>query len=338
MSAEISVVIALYNKEQTIRRAVKSVLAQSFTDFELIIVDDGSTDKSCEIASSIADDRIRLLHRPNGGAGAARNTGLAEANGEMVAFLDADDFWLPQYLENAFAEMERTKVGVVGTSYYDFPDASDSASSLKRAGIKAGPGSVETIRDSARLFAVMQFFHVGNSLIRTEAARAVRGFDERRLCGEDTIFFYRLLARNEYSIINETAVCHDRRHSSLSAGLPEELPAIYTDPACVLNFCPAAFKERCELVISRLALNEARRRARRGRRREAELLRNSFPLMTEYPGDFARLSREIAFSGIYKPITAFKRLTGPPLRRKLRRFLSPSLPKIEDLESRSRLE
>ncbi|MGE4286790.1 MAG: glycosyltransferase family 2 protein, partial [Phycisphaerae bacterium] len=212
----ISVVIALYNKEQTISRAISSVLNQSFTDFELVIVNDGSTDGSAETARSFDDSRIRILDIPNSGAGAARNAGLSDAKGKYVAFLDADDFWLPQYLTNAINEIEQTGVGVVGTNFYDFPGGTCSNAVLTRAGIKPGPGCAETIRDSAQLFALLQFFHVGNSFIRVDAARAARGFDERKGCGEDTIFFYRLLARCEYSIVTETAVCHDRRHSSLS--------------------------------------------------------------------------------------------------------------------------
>ncbi|MGE4286986.1 MAG: hypothetical protein AB7F23_10370, partial [Phycisphaerae bacterium] len=159
------------------------------------------------------------------------------------------------------------------------------------------------------------------------------GFDERKGCGEDTIFFYRLLARCEYSIVTETAVCHDRRHSSLSSGISEKLPAIFTDPSCVINFCPSQLKERYELVLSRLALNEARRRARRGMKADALQLRANFPKMAEFPGDFARLSREITFSAIYKPWTAFKRLVGPPVRRRLRRLKPAACPTLETLEA-----
>lgn len=100
-----SVVIPLYNKRPYIRRAVNSVLRQTFTDFELIVVDDGSTDGSHEVLADIGDTRYRFVRQENqGGAGGqARNTGMAQARGNWCAFLDGDDMWLPMHL----AELKR---------------------------------------------------------------------------------------------------------------------------------------------------------------------------------------------------------------------------------------
>ncbi len=94
-----TVVIPLYNKEKYIKRTLNSVLKQTFTNFEIVIVDDGSTDKSCEIVEAINDPRIRLIRQENGGPSKARNRGILEAKGEFIAFLDADDEWLPEKLE-----------------------------------------------------------------------------------------------------------------------------------------------------------------------------------------------------------------------------------------------
>lgn len=98
-----SVVIPLYNKETEIRRTVKSVLAQSCPDFELVIVDDGSTDGGAEIVEALcADDyRIRLIRKANGGVCSARNAGIDASSGEFVALLDADDTWDPDFLLEA---------------------------------------------------------------------------------------------------------------------------------------------------------------------------------------------------------------------------------------------
>lgn len=91
----ISIIIPLYNKEQIIEKSLKSVLSQDYDDFEVVIVNDGSTDRSAEIVKTIDDSRIRLIEQENGGPSKARNTGVENAQGDWVVFLDADDEFLP---------------------------------------------------------------------------------------------------------------------------------------------------------------------------------------------------------------------------------------------------
>lgn len=96
----ISVIIPLYNKETIVRKSIESVLSQSFKDFELIIVNDGSTDRSMEIVHSIEDKRIRLMEQDNTGPSAARNKGIYSAKADWIVFLDADDEFEPGALEH----------------------------------------------------------------------------------------------------------------------------------------------------------------------------------------------------------------------------------------------
>lgn len=101
-----SVVIPLYNKKHTIRECIASVLSQSYQDFELLVIDDGSTDNSFQVLSEYSDNRIRIVQQSNGGVSSARNLGLKLAKSKYVALLDADDLWMPDYLEkmNSFIE------------------------------------------------------------------------------------------------------------------------------------------------------------------------------------------------------------------------------------------
>lgn len=100
---KVAVVIPMYNRRWCIRRAVDSVLAQTHVDFELIVVDDGSTDGGGDLVRECGDARVCVVDQPNAGECAARNRGIAEARAEWVAFLDSDDEWLPQFLERVVA-------------------------------------------------------------------------------------------------------------------------------------------------------------------------------------------------------------------------------------------
>lgn len=114
----ISAIIPLYNKKSYIRRAIDSVLAQTVQNFELIVVNDGSTDGSETIVGEYSDSRIRLINQKNQGVSVARNSGVGAAKAELVAFLDADDEWLPEFLENILILRKKyPKAGIYGTAH-----------------------------------------------------------------------------------------------------------------------------------------------------------------------------------------------------------------------------
>lgn len=120
--AKVSVIIPVYNAEKYIRKCVGSIMEQTLEDIEIICVDDGSSDSSLEILKELQseDSRIQVITQPNGGAGAARNNGLRHAAGEYLSFLDADDFFEPDMLEEAFncAETYRADFVVFNSDQY----------------------------------------------------------------------------------------------------------------------------------------------------------------------------------------------------------------------------
>ncbi|VXB68457.1 Glycosyl transferase [Flavobacterium sp. 9AF] len=97
-----SIIIPVYNKAEYIHTTLKSVFAQKYQNFEIIIVDDGSTDESIKKINQITDSRITLFKQENKGVSTARNLGIKQAKGKLIAFLDADDYWLPNHLEELF--------------------------------------------------------------------------------------------------------------------------------------------------------------------------------------------------------------------------------------------
>ena len=159
----ISIVIPLYNKALYIEKTLKSVLNQTYNDYEILIVDDGSTDDGVElIKSNHKNDKIRIIQKENGGPSSARNRGVQEAKGEWVVFLDADDFFLPTAL-SVFSKLIENNKGInyFVCNYYIVQDGKIQLYSYtRRNGIIKKPFYLEAIRDLTE--------RPGSSIIRKE--------------------------------------------------------------------------------------------------------------------------------------------------------------------------
>ena len=121
---ELSVIVPVYNVEKYIRKCIESILSQTFTDFELILVNDGSKDNSGLICDEYAkkDSRILVIHRENGGLSAARNTGIKYANGNYITFVDSDDYIAPEMYETLINVSKSSGADMVKCGYYEFID------------------------------------------------------------------------------------------------------------------------------------------------------------------------------------------------------------------------
>lgn len=129
-----SIVMPNYNKEQYIAKSIESVLLQDYSDFELIIVDDGSTDNSVRIISQFKDDRIRVISQANAGVSAARNKGILNAKHELIAFLDSDDIWFPWFLSEMHQMiMKYPMAGAYGCNYCRIPYSEEVYMELLKA-------------------------------------------------------------------------------------------------------------------------------------------------------------------------------------------------------------
>ena len=112
---KISVIVPVYNVEQFLPRCINSILAQTFTDFEVLLINDGSADNSGRICDEYAkkDNRIRLFHKGNGGVSSARNIGLKNVKGELICFIDSDDYLDKKFLQRMVKAMEENDVDLV---------------------------------------------------------------------------------------------------------------------------------------------------------------------------------------------------------------------------------
>lgn len=169
-SPMVSVVIVTYNKADTLRAAVESVLSQTYSDFEILIVDDGSTDQTAEVARGFGP-KVRYLPKENGGTGSARNLGIAHALGQYTAFLDGDDLWLPQKLEIQMAAFEREPdlLGVQCSAYC-------VDNQLKVTEVRRCDPSQDTLLDFL-LFHNLPAFSSA-VMVRTEVFQSIGGFGE----------------------------------------------------------------------------------------------------------------------------------------------------------------
>lgn len=185
-----SVVIPAYNAADTLGEAIDSVLAQTRPDFEVIVINDGSTDDTAAVAAGFTDPRVRVYSQENAGPSAARNRGIAQAVGEYVSSLDSDDLWLPDYLaEMGRALEENPRAGFAYTRAWVL-DASDRFRTVP-TGARHRPPTPMPPRDQF-IAELLRECCVNAPTIRRTALEQVGGYDESLSHGEDWELWLRL--------------------------------------------------------------------------------------------------------------------------------------------------
>lgn len=197
----ISVIIPAYNAEKTIQETIESVLQQTLSDFEILVINDGSTDRTLEIVSQIDDARLRVFSYPNAGVAPTRNRGLTQATGEYISFLDADDLWTPDKLEAQLKALQENPQAAVAYSWTDWID--ESGKFLRSGGHITENGQVYD------KLLVRDFIESGsNPLIRAEAFQTVGNFDESLAFGEDWDMWLRLAFRYEFITVPSAQILY----------------------------------------------------------------------------------------------------------------------------------
>jgi glycosyltransferase involved in cell wall biosynthesis len=222
----VSVVVPAFNRAGSIRMSVESILRQTFTDFELLVVDDGSTDGTMDQLTGVTDPRLQRLANPrNMGAGAARNTGIRAARSSWVAFQDSDDEWLPQKLEKQMARLGSANADVVGCycgmlTIRDRADMADEVSSASGGRIAAAyvpdPGYRHVEGDI--LATLLQSSLVSTQMLvaRRETLLAIGGFDESLPALEDWECAIRLAKLGHFAFVDEPLVLQFFSDNSLT--------------------------------------------------------------------------------------------------------------------------
>ena len=296
--AIVDIIIPLYNKAETVTRAVQSILEQTVTDWCLIIVDDGSTDNSLQNVRQFADPRIQIIEQENRGPGAARNRGIQEATATYIAFLDADDQWYPSCLENALIVFEKKRVSFVGAIYDEWPSRVNMAAYWAKQNVCSGTYELTGSEHPKEVLSKLFFFHVGNTLVRTSIARKYGGFYDAEKCllGEDTVFFAKLLLNEPFAIIDSIAVRHNRQDSDLSNLRQRPLDIFLHKPEVILDHCGEEKRSFARRVLAWHALRIAHFRARSGQKTDALYLKDAFVEMRQFRFLYGKLCIEIKLS------------------------------------------
>jgi len=200
----VSIVTPTYNRAHLLRRSLDSLLAQTESRFEVIVVDDASQDDSATVVASLGDERFRYIRLPeNRGPGGARNAGVSEARADLVAFQDSDDEWLPEKLARQLDRLTASgpETGVV---YCDMVR-------VEADGVTTSPHHSPALQRRRWIDPQTRFYApfglgIQSCLIRREAFEAAGGFIEDLRCFEDLELFLRLLDRWEFALIPEGLV------------------------------------------------------------------------------------------------------------------------------------
>lgn len=209
---KVSVIVPAYNGQSTVLETINSVLQQSFSDFELIVINDGSTDGTLELLSNIKDARLKVYSYKNGGLPAARNRGIVRATGEFLSFIDADDLWTPDKLELQLQALQENSQAGVAYSW---------TICMGNDGNSFHPGVSESFQGNVYpQLLVGNFIASGsNVLIRREAIESVGYFDESLKSCEDWDYWLRLAPKWEFVVVPKPQIIYRLSSGAMSSKL-----------------------------------------------------------------------------------------------------------------------
>ncbi len=207
-----SVVIPLYNKELSIRNTIQSVLDQTCQDFEIVVVNDGSTDNSAAVVEAIEDDRVRLIHQKNQGVSAARNRGIEEARYEWIAFLDGDDLWKQHHLHEVKVMIKAYPNERVYVTSFEHADKRNIFKHSRKQPVFVVENYFKEAMDELLMW-------TGAVVVHKSCIAQVGGYNENLNRGEDLDLWARLA--RVYDIVKSqevTAIYDSSQVGSLSKG------------------------------------------------------------------------------------------------------------------------
>lgn len=216
MSTKFSIIMPAFNVAAFIEFSIQSVLAQSIDQFELIIIDDGSSDTTFEIADSFKDHRIRIIRQKNRGLGNARNAGINIAIGEYIAFLDSDDIWGINKLKNVLDNLEGSEIGVYYTDVMEFTN--DITKAIPSRYTEPIPPMA-----TKDLILIYDFIVVSSAVVNANVIREFDGFSEDLFGTEDWDLWIRIGQKYQFKKISAFDCYYRMNNNGLSKNRTEFL-------------------------------------------------------------------------------------------------------------------
>lgn len=293
--ARVGVVIPLYNKARLIERCLRSVLDQPISDLEVVVVDDGSNDDGPALVERCEDPRVRLVRQENAGPGGARNRGIQELDTPLVGFLDADDYWQPEFLGASLANLERHPECVLSCAGQyvlrdDRPGPIDMTPAYGNAGVTSGPWEPEPDIGPRKFKWALDFFHSDAVLCRREIVERYGGFYAANKCryGEDTWIWLQVTLNHKVYRDLRPLVCVDWGGSDLSMGNAQMKPPrpFLTDPEPIYAVTPPQYRSAVDRLMAYYALERAMGLSKHSRHEEARELLNRYPLARSWHPDY----------------------------------------------------
>ena len=212
----ISAIVPAYNAERTIKETINSVQNQTFYDLEIIVIDDGSTDRTLEILASISDDRLKIFSYENSGVCVARNRGISHASGEFIAFVDADDLWEADKLEAQSIALKQDPTADIAYSWTYF--------FYEQTGEKV-PGHPAYFEGDVYPDLLQQNFiaNGSNILARRKAIDRVGGFDPTFPHCADWDYYLRLAACCKFALVRKHQIVYRQSTTSMTSTKLEEI-------------------------------------------------------------------------------------------------------------------
>jgi glycosyltransferase involved in cell wall biosynthesis len=313
----------LYNKAESVLASVGSVLRQTFAEFELIVVDDGSTDASVRTVAGLGDPRLRLVGQANAGPGAARNRGLREAAGEYVTFLDADDEWEPEFLDRAVTALDRNPdSGAWVSGRLVGPGRASQEPRNRKMGLIGGAWRLPHDTPPKALKFYVDFCHSSCVVARRSLVQRYGGYydAERSTYGEDSYLWLMFVLNHRLQVDPAPLVWFHTEHSSLGSALLGRHPVrpALTDAGPLLERCDPAYLDELHDLLAYYRLIETEKLVGQGRltRAELESWRQRFPWRRGVRGKVALREMVVSAAAAWPPLTArLAGLTGPRRRK-----------------------